>query len=441
MGAGMLILTYLFMKDFFDRKAGLLAVLLLVINHIFLLETKMGMDSASILHLAAMGSLLLLWRWYSGKGEKYLYSGILMLGLGISIRAWFSWFAAAIFLLSIFYKGIWKKMKKHILRHIMLGGIIFCAGIFLFIFYNFMSDFGTIRYIAEHFFATSDMKIDNSAYFSNLLSRLGHLGMWLDGKRSLIEQGGWYNRTPMKDIAVNPISRGLFLFSFIYLWCIVFFKKSLYPVKRVLFVLSLFTLIMLFSPLTLSSLGGPHLFMLHPIVKIITAVAFIDIFVRFKAKKAILYAAYAVFSIFIFKECAVTLDNGYLYFNRTGGTGNNSDAIYTVSRYLKDKDIARPVIMDWGIYHNLIFLSGGDIRPRTFNYIQGGFDRKGFADELAVSLEKPGMYIFHSREFSNRRDVYDIFTRMCSRRGKNIDKENIFYQRDGKPVFIVYSVK
>jgi len=436
-----LVFIYLFLKDFFDKKVGLLAVFLLVINHIFLLETKLGLNSASMLHFAAMGVLLSLWRWYRSKGEKYFYLGIFMLGLGISIRVWFVWFVGGIFLLGlIFYKDIGNKIKKNILKYSLFGAVIFCLGIFFFIFYNITSNFSTVRYIIEHFFDTKN-KINNIEYFGNLISRLRNFGLWLNGSWSLLEQGGWYNRTPMKDISTNPVSCGLFLGSFIYLALNGIFKRSYYSRKRVLFILLLFIMILLQTPLTLSTLGGPHLFILYPLIQIIMALAFVDIIRNFKANKIILCFISAVFSIFIFNECSNTFNNSYVYFNKTGGTGNNSNSIYAVSKYLEEKKIYEPILMDWGIYYNLIFLSEGRSTPKTASYIEGGGEKGVFIEELKNSLKKPNVYIFHADEFSNRQDVYAIFKEICKEYNKNIITEKIFYQRDGKPVFVVYSVK
>jgi len=440
MGAITLIFVYLFLKDFFDKKVGLLAVFLLVINNIFLLETKLGLNSASMLHFAAIGALLSLWRWYRGKGEKYFYLGIFLLGLGISIRVWFTWFVDGVFLLGlIFYKNIVNKIKKNILRYTLFGTVIFCLGIFLFIFYNITSNLATIKHIIEHFSDTRN-GINNFEYLGNLISRLRNFSLWLNGSWSLLEQGGWYNRTPMKDIFTNPVSPGLFLWSFIYLTLAAFFKKSHYSCRRVLFILLLFIVILLQSPLTLSTLGGPHLFILYPLIQIIIALAFIDIIRKFKTNKIMFCFIAAVFFIFIFKECNNTFNNNYLYFNKTGGTGNNSNSIYAVSKYLEDQQISEPIIMDWGIYHNLIFLSQGKAAPKTFGYIQGGHHKEIFVAELKNLLKRPNTYIFHAVEFSNRQDVYAIFIEVCRELGKSIIKEKIFYQKDGKPVFVIYSV-
>lgn len=441
MGAVTLIFVYLFLKDFFDKKVGILTVFLLVINGIFLLETKLGLNSASMHHFAGMCALWALWKWYRGKEVKYFCLGMFTLGLGVSIRVWFIWFVDGVFLLSlIFFKSILNRINKKVLSYTLLGVAFFCLGIFFFIFYNLISNFATVRFIIEHFLYTRD-KINNIEYFSNFISRLRNFGLWLNGSWSLLEQGGWNNRTPIKDIFTNSISQGLFLWSFIYLTLTAFFKKSHYARKRVLFILLLFLMILLQSPFTLSTLAGPHLFILYPLIQMIIALAFVDIIINFKTNKIMLGLIVAVFFVFIFKECSTTLNNNYLYFNKTGGTGNNSNSIYSVSKYLEDKQIYKPAAMDWGIYHNLIFLSQGKVTPEVFDYVEAGIDKEIFVAELKNLLEKPNTYIFHADEFSNRQDVYSIFREACRESGKSIIKEKIFYQKDGRAIFILYSTR
>lgn len=440
-GAVMLLFLYFFLKEFFDKKAASFSILLLIINSVFLLETKLGLNSASMFHWTGMAALWSLFRWYKGRKDRYLYWGIFLLGLGISIRVWFLWFVnGMIFSAMIFLKNIRLRLNKHFLKYNLWGIVFFCLGIFLFIFYNLDKGFPTIKFIITSFKQTT-CGVDNSSYFHNLYWRLTYFIQFLNGSWPLKYQGCWIERTPLKYISTNPISFWFFTGCFIWLIVSTVIKKPIFSVKRVLFILMLFMAILFQSPFTLSSLGGPHLFVLFPLVQIITGAALADVLERFRGNKIILTVISCIFLIFILLECNTTIRNNYLYFERTGGTGNESDAVYPLARFFEDRKIYKPIVMDWGIYHNLIFLSQGKIIPYTFRYVEDGKAKDKFIEDLRDTLKDRYLYIFHSQEFANRPEVYPIFEDIAKVLKKDIKEEAVFYQRDNRPVFIIYSVK
>jgi hypothetical protein len=201
-------------------------------------------------------------------------------------------------------------------------------------------------------------------------------------------------------------------------------------------------LILLQSPFTLSSLGGPHLFILYPLVQIILGLGLIEVVRKFKKNIIMLTIITCATVIFVFLECNNTVRNNFLYFKKTGGTGNNSDSIYALSNYFQDAKIFKPIIMDWGIYHNLIFLSKAQTKPRTFVYVQGGFQKEEFISELNYILhDENARYVFHAPEYTNRQEIYPIFEKAYKAQGKNINREVVFNQRDGRPVYVIYSVR
>lgn len=99
---------------------------------------------------------------------------------------------------------------------------------------------------------------------------------------------------------------------------------------------------MLLSPLISFQLGGPHLFILYPLVMIIIAVALVDLtrrsnYFRFFSICVILLITVLNMKIFF---------NWQRYFEHTGGIGNNTDAIYVLADWLKERRIKEPVVCD-----------------------------------------------------------------------------------------------
>jgi uncharacterized membrane protein len=440
-----LIFLYILLKELFNRKIALVTLFILIINSVFLYYVKTGIHTASILHFTSILCLLLLWKWYkeNKNKNKYLYFTIFLLGIGISIRMWFVWFVNTIIILSIlFINKIKNTLKKNIFRYTIYGTLFFSLGIILFIIYNFKNNFATIRYIIEHFSKTR-LGVNNFEYLHNLNVRLSVFSYYLNGIQTLIDEGSWKNRIiGIKEyVSINNISGLFFLYSLLWNVFSIIFKKGLFSYKRKLFITLIFILIFLQSPFTLSNLGGPHLFILYPFIQIIEALAIVESIEVFKRNKAMLTIVSCVLLIFIFKEINVTFRNNYLYFLKTGGSGNNSDAIYDLTKWLKENGYYRPVVMDWGIYHNLIFISKAKIVPMTFNYIEEATYMNAFIKKCGEILKySDNIYIFHSKKFSNRPEVYNIFEELANKLNKNIKEIKKFYQRDGKEVFVVYSI-
>jgi rubrerythrin len=261
----------------------------------------------------------------------------------------------------------------------------------------------------------------------------------------LHEEGSWINAiTVAKNyyILKNTTSFTVFFTSFIYLIFSIIFKEGLFSYKRKLFIILIFILIFLQSPFTLSHLGGPHLFILYPFIQIIEAIGIVELIELFKKSKTMLAIMSCILLIFIFEEINATFRNNYLYFLKTGGSGNNSDAIYSLTKWLKENKYYAPVTLDWGMYHNIIFISKGEIVPTTFDYIiKQDKKRYKFIKECKKMLKYKDntIYISHSQEFSNFPEVYGIFIYLVKKLNKNVKEIKKFYQRDGKEVFVVYS--
>lgn len=432
-----LIFTYLFTKDFFNKKTAVIVLFLLVINPSFLLQTKLGLNSASMIQVTGMGALFFLWKWYQTRNSRYFYLSIFLLGLGVSIRIWFLWFVNGLILLGApFARSLKPRLKK---RHFLFGTILFCLGILPFIVYNAISRFDTVRYMISHF-KGSYAGVNNLDYINNLKVRFDNLGSCIKGDYYFTKQENY----PHKHFSSNPAAPKLFAFGYVWLLFSFIFKKGLFPTKKTASLLILFSAILLQSPFTLSNLAGPHLFVLYPLIQIILGVFFYDLFMRAKTGRTIQVITIILFASFVILECHVTLRNNYLYFYKTGGKGSYSDAIISLVNYLQHREIYKPSLMDWGFQHNLVFLSQGRIAPRAFLYIENtnNSEQSCFASILEESLKsgKKKVFIFHSAYFTIKSGIYSLFKDSVEKAGKSIKIEEVFYQRDGLPVYFLYSV-
>ncbi|MDD4909418.1 MAG: glycosyltransferase family 39 protein [Candidatus Omnitrophica bacterium] len=443
LGGLVLVFTYIFIRRIFNRTAAVIAVLLLMVNPEFLIGTKLGNDSGSMLQFMNMAAILCFYNWYRLKKDRHFFAAVFFWGAGLSIRPWFSWPINSIIIISIvFYRYIGKAVIAKLRSAKFIAGSLFgfASGAFLMLFYNFSSGFPIIGYMTKYIYATR-CGVNNLAYLNNLMSRVAVFKNYLRGTFSLGNMGGWNHRTPVEHISADNLYPALFLISAAWLLLSSAANKGRFSRKGKLFVLLFPLFILLQSPFTLSSLGGPHLFIIYPFIQVIIAVAFIEMLLIMKNKVKIAACfAVCVFLVPVFSEIKTAYRNNYAYIAGTGGTGNYSDAIYDLNRWLLEEGALDPVVLDWGIYHDLIFLSGGRISPVTFNFVESGDSKDVMMERLSniIGGKQDKVYIFHSPKFTNRY-VYDDFNGLVRHRGKRAIMLKEFSQRDGEKVFIVYA--
>lgn len=97
--------------------------------------------------------------------------------------------------------------------------------------------------------------------------------------------------------------------------------------------------------------------------------------------------------------------------------------------------------------YNLIFLGAGAIEPKTiYDFVKvfpygSGDDDAYFVESCRRYFIDPSCrYIFHTPAFTNM-DRFNTFIRIAREMNKDVSEEKLFYQRDGKPVFVVYLVR
>ena len=425
----------------------MLSLSLLVINPVFLLENKLGFNSASMLHCVMMAVLLCFFAWYRKRRFVYFILGAFLLGIGLSIRVWFAWFIVVLFTFTgLYYYKISGLLKSKATLYILTGVIAFSLGSVFFILYNLTAKLATLRFVIDGF-NLSGTNADSGSYLNHLLKQLHVFSGFISGQWSIEEQGSWFHRSwsypePFVKFPVNNMLMWVFMLVF-YGCQYHYYSKKFFSKKRVLFICGLILIIILLSPLVSSRLAGSRLFILYPFLMITIALALVDVI---KRNKYLGFFAVSVFCITMFFNVKTFLNWQY-YFEYTGGIGNNSDAIYALVDWLKAQQIKEPLVCDWGMEHNLISLGSGKIEPRVvyglvkaFPYGKGEEDMFFIANCRKYFINSSFRYIYHTPAFTNL-NRFDVFTKIAHEMGKEVSEEKIFHQRDGKPIFIVYSVK
>jgi hypothetical protein len=128
---------------------------------------------------------------------------------------------------------------------------------------------------------------------------------------------------------------------------------------------------------------------------------------------------------------------------RSGGLVDHSDASYHLAYDLRYGSMGAPVVLDWGMEAPVRFLSEGSVRPiEVFGYSSlsepddAFFQRiepfLGNADNVYL-LRAPGNVLFRGRR--------EIFERMVHERDGRLEREKVYTQKDGTPLYELWRVK
>ncbi|MDD4909420.1 MAG: glycosyltransferase family 39 protein [Candidatus Omnitrophica bacterium] len=439
-GSLTLLAVYLFTKELFDRKSAILSMFLLVINFAFLVDTKMGIVHGSMMQAAMMFALLCLLRWYRSGRLPYFFTAMFLLGIGISIKLWFIWFVLSLFICALIFRHALLAMiggDKRRYISMLFGPLFFGCGALLILLYNIGTGCSTLRYIFNNAHFTID-GADNFAYFGNLALRSTHL---LDYIKGVTPWGSSYS-------GYSPI---FFLLSVAWLLYLLAARRSgLFPKNRVLFLLILTLSIFLQSPFTMTTLKATHIFLLFPLLQIISGVAFIEAVFYFRKNAKLVFICVIILFVSVFVEAKKTI-NGYLYFQRTGGEGLLSDSINSLSGWLMERKGGNIIILDWGISDSLYFLTRGEMENRVYDLAAycsgiptdaGNGRQEEFMGMLSSRLrERDSLYVCFYPNYEQGNRCWDIFRQLIKESDLSLSEEKRFYQRDGRVAYAVFSLK
>ena len=126
----------------------------------------------------------------------------------------------------------------------------------------------------------------------------------------------------------------------------------------------------------------------------------------------------------------------------TGGAATFSDAIYSLAAYLDNHSPASRVIaLDWGFKRPIQLLTLDRINPEdAYGYEEPASPATRQAIAELVTQQNT-LFLFHTREAGIAYQRFDIFASAARDHGLQPVLERTFYQRDGTPVYEVYSVR
>lgn len=431
----MIIFTYFFTKEFFNKRYALLAILLLVINPSFIMGAKIGMSCYGIImNSIYMIILFYLLQWYRSKRNIYFYLAMFLLGLGMWVKIFFFWFIFGIFITAIVFK---RDIKQRFginkitgfLKYVISGVTFFILGCVPVLYGVSALNFNIVKRVFAGLKNPSlwSGQHNNLQYFRNFSIVVNNFSNILTGNFYFMHQFGDQSRK-----FINNFYPWVFLISIGYLFIFAIFKRNLTYRKNILFILVLFSGMFILTPISYTHLPWYHLYFFHPLIQLIIAVAIVNSAEYFKKIKIIIIMIAIFLILFIGKE--LNGIRGYFYhLKKTGGKLYFSSAIYDLTDYLLKTKRSNIIIPSWGLQNIIDITSGGLIRTQQIWHI---------GDWEPFLKDKNALYIFYPKEHSNTMfNNLDDFLATAKKLNLTLVEEKRFYEKDGEPVYIVMHQK
>jgi len=416
-----------------NSKVGLVAALFLAVDPTFIFWNRQGVFVTAVLApIGLAAALSWLKRWQTGS-RGWAVTGAFLLGLGLYAKLLFLWLIAAlvgsVILLNLFRLKSWTMELWHTtnVREIGLMALAFLAGCWPLLLYNLQTG-GTFINISQNA-QTSYYGVDNAAIGPNLLTRLGQLGVTLNGGHL------WYLGKVMQNWT------GVILLGILLILVIITIRKNstplptpLPPFKVALFPMLVIGLVILFSVATVSALWVTHFAILMPWPALALAVggwylSRLPLPIMPKLKQSALWGAVLLLTL----TSLLTTLRYHRSLTESGGLSTHSDAVYDLSLWLADNARGPVIAMDWGLAAPVTYLTGGRVTPvEIFGY--GWQPTPQLTDHLAdIIAQREALYLWRAPDeiiFDRSREFKNLY------RPLNLEEniEAAFYEHSGRPL-------
>lgn len=277
---GFLILlsTYSLIKSWFSKRVAMFTGILLVSHPAFIFYSRQGHNSEVIFVVSFFWiGLYCINKYFSTEKRNLVYYGLgfFLFGLAYSSKINFLFFIVAMTVTVLLTQ--WKRFAKEAdVKHVALGAVFFLMGSTLTIIQYIKSSWLVPSIMFNCLFSGTPDGISNLSYFNNLLVRIEQFyevmlqgELWSFYWADILKNE--YQRIP----GLSGFFNHAFALSFtVALAATPFLARQNNPFRknRVLFIYSMFVLLLLLTPFTVSTFRPFHLLILYPFPQVILAV-------------------------------------------------------------------------------------------------------------------------------------------------------------------------
>ena len=426
-GAIVIVLTYVTTNALFNRKIALITTALTAIDPTVIFQIKADWGPAAIMMLCKLGSLGCLLLFVRTRRLLLLASGALALGIGLYDKADFVWYIIALIGAALM---VYRSTMRISLRESAVASGFFLLGCGPLLLYNLTRLGATVH-----------------GQFSSSMSLLATL----EYKRGLFEQtlngvaafnyfnnfGALPSVLPFHLMDLDHTFGYGFTLAALLASAVLVALRARYW-RQAAFVLLIVAILIAEITVTPQATGPHHVIFIYPfqtmLVSYVAIIGAAELVARFPQIRN-LWAGAAVLAILMLALSNLLIDTKYLKsFNRAGGVGIWSDAIYGLNTFMEKQPSARFALMDWGFNEQLLALSANSIKRTELFPALSASDSSGTMNTLRRSMSLYDLFVFHSPDFAvfpRVRQSFDSAIRALGFR----EKVTKMYERDGKPVY------
>ncbi len=436
-----LIFTWFIARRLFGQRAAVVSALLLATDPTFIYCNRLDWGPVTLSLVLKTAGMLLVLRWLEA-GGPFLLMGIgFLFGLGLFDKVTFAWFVVAMAVaLPVSY---WPAVRGRLSRRSLLAGV---AGLLL----------GAAPLLAYNlYFRARTLEGQKTIALpspTQLSSRKAVLEGTLDGSEPYIFfnslSRGEFASEETGSLADRFLPRRTltwygWLAAIIATVVCLFTRRCSHRQPKIL-VLALSLLITGMIVVTVRATGPHHALMLYPLPQLLISSVLVDLGDWLSRKipsvSAIRLTGTVVIVAFLIPQTGMAVR--YLRsFQRDGGGGYWSDAIYRLADFALRNPDRQFILMEWGFQNQLQVLGGGRISMRELfpllKRIPEGQARR--AALLSWLLRDGSYYVFHHPRFGQDGSL-GLFERVVLDNGLIARVVQTFFQRNGEPIYVVYEV-
>jgi 4-amino-4-deoxy-L-arabinose transferase-like glycosyltransferase len=438
--------VFFFVNELLGEISAFVTTLLFAVQPSLILWSRVGFYPFSIVVFFICSSLYMFQRWLSTRKRSSLAIGAFLLGLGFETFITFAWYTVAL-VMTVLLLRINTHIKKH---HIFIFTAGFLIGVGPYLLPWLSGD--NISFFIQYALV-SHAGVNNLNYIDNLLVRLDQLRILIDGS-GFGFLGGVHS---------NPLAIGVLTVSLLGTVVLAFLLRRKQPkvARGHLFLVAMFTLIVIQIPVTINSLESYQLMPLIPFSLMIIGAFVGTVWNLGTAERRriprrttrrritrkppnptafrwlrLLLVILLLSSLFLDVSTTVAYQRDLA---QSGGLGSWSAAIYDAAAYLMSKNCSYVLAVDWGLSWGLLIASGGRLNVRDIFWVDG--DAFRYVVNSYVQTVSSSQLCFVSwRNIGTSFNRLDLLRTIVASWNRSLTLDRTFYQRDGTPVIDIYQI-
>jgi hypothetical protein len=439
-GAAGIWLFYLLLRRVANDRAALIGCTLLAVDSSYLLTICFDWGPVALQHLLLIGGVLLLVRFYQTMSRVSLFWGFFLLGLGLWDKALAVWMLSGIAVAAVtvtfkFFRVVTAK------RNLAISTLGFVLGALPLLVYNVGHHWTTFRGNVQPDYASLPGK---AVFLMKTIQGGGLLG-WITVDDSLTEHpqppvGTLQTASERISTEFGHPGRDLLFYAFVAA-VLLSPLAGWSALRTVLFCLIAGTVAWLQMAIGANTGGSlHHTILLWPLPQIVVAVVFAGVSKRL-GKAGLPVVVVLVPTMLV--SGMLVINEYYRAAWRNGGAQAWTDAIFSLSDYLKREPPKTAYCLDWGMLDQLVLLSKGKL---NVDWGADQLSKQELTGEDRMYLDRmisdeSGVFLVHTKSYEFFPGYSDKLVKYAEAAGYRREDLAAISDRNGRPVYQVYRLR